>query len=249
MPEPELRPDGAALLLPESAPKRFVSYTQNGEDVTLYRALRGVERGFYVDGDTIEPVADSVTFTFYERGWRGTNLEPAPGAFDRLSAARPNDINMNVAAGDQDGITEFYLVEATAPNSQIPTYRVWEDLLLAADHRFVWFDGLNRFYVANDRSQLLASFVAPLNVFDNFVRHSEAVAQAQPTAPKSDLAELVAQLADLDACWIAESDLWQHERDTSLREWSAWQQERITWHKERSAGEQERQASEQRGEK
>ena len=77
----------------------------------LWRALRGVERGCYVDVGAAEPEADSVTCAFYQRGWRGVNIEPTRGAFERLSASRPDDINLNVAAGSRDGVTHLYLVD------------------------------------------------------------------------------------------------------------------------------------------
>lgn len=89
----------------------FVSYAQNFEDLMLWRALNRVGQGFYIDLGAAEPVEDSVTQAFYERGWRGINVEPTPGAFARLDAARPRDINLNVAAGDHDGEQAFYLVD------------------------------------------------------------------------------------------------------------------------------------------
>ena len=89
----------------------FVTYAQNFEDLMLWRALKTVGQGFYIDLGASEPTADSVTLAFYERGWRGINIEPAPGAFARLDAARPRDINLNVAISDHDGEQEFYLVD------------------------------------------------------------------------------------------------------------------------------------------
>ena len=89
----------------------FVTYAQNFEDLMLWRALNQIERGFYIDLGASEPVADSVTLAFYERGWCGLNIEPAPGAFSRLDAARPRDINLNIAVGDRDSEEEFYLID------------------------------------------------------------------------------------------------------------------------------------------
>lgn len=54
----------------------FISYAQNYEDVMLHRALKGVEKGFYIDVGANDPVQYSVTKAFYERGWRGINIEP-----------------------------------------------------------------------------------------------------------------------------------------------------------------------------
>ena len=64
----------------------FISYAQNYEDVTLYRALRGVARGFYIDVGANDPINDSVTCAFYQRGWRGINLEPSAQWHARLQA-------------------------------------------------------------------------------------------------------------------------------------------------------------------
>jgi FkbM family methyltransferase len=89
----------------------FVTYAQNFEDLMLWRALNQINQGFYIDLGASEPVDDSVTMAFYERGWHGINIEPAPGAFSRLQKARPRDINLNLAVGDRDGEQAFYLVD------------------------------------------------------------------------------------------------------------------------------------------
>ena len=63
------------------------------------------------------------------------------------------------------------LVEATRPMSTEESHAEWEPLLLAADYHFVWFDGLNRFYVSAERLAALAPhFRTPPNIFDDFVR-------------------------------------------------------------------------------
>ena len=46
------------------------------------------------------------------------------------------------------------LVEATAPNSQISTHAQWEDLILGSRYQFVYQDGLNRFYLAEEHAGL-----------------------------------------------------------------------------------------------
>src|SRR4051812_19442188 len=57
-------------------PMTFISYAQNYEDIMLFRALRHVADGFYVDVGANSPDEHSVTKAFYERGWRGINIEP-----------------------------------------------------------------------------------------------------------------------------------------------------------------------------
>ena len=56
----------------------FVSYAQNFEDIMLYRALKHVQSGFYIDIGAYDPVIHSVSLAFYERGWRGIHVEPNP---------------------------------------------------------------------------------------------------------------------------------------------------------------------------
>ncbi len=106
----------------------FVSHAQNFEDVMLRRALRGVEHGFYIDVGAAEPDADSVTLAFYERGWRGINIEPLPGPYGRLVAARPRDVNLNVAVGGSATEACLYVVGNENGLSTL-------DPALAAQHR------------------------------------------------------------------------------------------------------------------
>ncbi|UOV08193.1 FkbM family methyltransferase [Pseudoxanthomonas sp. F37] len=65
------------------------------------------------------------------------------------------------------------LVEATEPKSKVPAYEDWQDLLLGHGYHFVYADGLNRFYVADERIDLDGAFIHPPNVFDQFRRASE----------------------------------------------------------------------------
>jgi FkbM family methyltransferase len=86
----------------------FVSYAQNFEDVLLWRALNQVTDGFYIDVGANDPTDDSVTRAFYERGWRGINIEPEKKYFDRLVAQRSRDINLNIALGSAKGRRTLY---------------------------------------------------------------------------------------------------------------------------------------------
>jgi len=58
------------------------------------------------------------------------------------------------------------VIEATVPMSTEIRYQGAEDILLAARYEFVYFDGLNRFYVAAEHPELKAAFSSPPNVFD-----------------------------------------------------------------------------------
>lgn len=87
----------------------FVSYAQNFEDVMLWRALGNVKNGFYIDVGANDPVVDSVTKAFYERGWRGINIEPLHEHWIDLEVDRPEDINLECAVGERAGDLELWI--------------------------------------------------------------------------------------------------------------------------------------------
>jgi FkbM family methyltransferase len=221
----------------------FVSYAQNFEDVMLWRALKHIENGFYVDVGAQHPVIDSVSKAFYERGWRGIHIEPVPQYAELLRKDRPDETVLQIALADTEGTLELNLipdtglstfvdayaqrhrmevagehqriqvpvltlksaltslvgkdvhwlkidvegfeekvlkgwdsqalrpwiivVEATIPVSPETNYASWEPILTAARYQFVYFDGLNRFYVSNEHAELAEAFSCPPNIFDN----------------------------------------------------------------------------------
>jgi len=91
----------------------FISYAQNFEDVILNRALKDVKKGFYIDVGANDPVVDSVTKAFYDKGWRGINIEPVRCWFEKLEQDRLDDVNLQVAAGTRKGKATFYEVIGT----------------------------------------------------------------------------------------------------------------------------------------
>jgi FkbM family methyltransferase len=104
----------AAVALPLMTGSPLVSYAQNGEDVVLWRALGHVEGGVYVDVGAYDPVDDSVTKLFYDRGWRGLDVEPVARHADALRAARPRDVVAQVAVtGEDHGSTTLHEVADT----------------------------------------------------------------------------------------------------------------------------------------
>lgn len=231
----------------------FITYAQNAEDVMLWRALKDIRCGFYIDVGAQDPVVDSVTKAFYERGWHGINIEPVHHWYDKLVQDRPHDINLCVATSSQGGQMTLYevggtglstsspkfaqrhrqggwtvqertvpcktlevictehqvgtvhflkidcegaeeqtlagisleavrpwiiLVEATEPLMVKPTWRSWEHWLTDRGYKFIYFDGLNRFYLAEERLKLRTAFRTPPNPLDWTRRAVEMRAQA-----------------------------------------------------------------------
>ncbi len=221
----------------------FVSYAQNFEDVMLWRALKHVENGFYIDIGAQHPVVDSVSLAFYEHGWRGVHVEPTQQYSNLLRAARPDESVFQLAIGNQNKRLTFFefedtglstadaevarthqangfkcretlvpflsldallqqvgardihwlkvdveglekevleswesssslpwivVVESTRPRSQERTHQNWEFLLFGKGYSYVYFDGLNQFYISPDHPELARAFDSPPNVFDEF---------------------------------------------------------------------------------
>ncbi len=91
----------------------FISHAQNFEDVMLYRLFKDKKSGFYIDVGANHPVFESVTKSFYDRGWRGINIEPVPEFFTLLQQQRERDINLNIAVGDKESELEFFELQGS----------------------------------------------------------------------------------------------------------------------------------------
>ena len=266
----------------------FLTYAQNFEDVLLWRALKHVKNGFYIDVGANDPELHSVTRAFYDAGWWGINVEPMPSYRAEFERQRPRDINLSVAAGAADGeITLFdtpavngwastdaavaaahraegvdvvevtvplrtlnaicaehvrgdihflkidvegfegdvlrgidlqrwrpwiLVVEATLPNSRDTNHGAWEHLIVSQRYTFAYFDGLNRYYVADEHAELRAALSVQANVFDAFIpyhldrawKHAQALttaleqaeARAQSGVDNVQLQTLVASMND-----------------------------------------------------
>lgn len=101
---------------------RVASHAQLYEDVILYRPLRHVRQGFYIDVGAHDPVVDSVTKLFYDRGWSGINIEPVGSWFDRLAANRTRDINLHLAAGAASGEAELFEIPESGLSTVISAH-------------------------------------------------------------------------------------------------------------------------------
>jgi len=92
-------------------------YSQNFEDLYLYRFFCGVDKGFYIDVGAWHPTHYSVTAIFYEQGWRGINIEPVTEIFEILQEQRSDDINLCLAVvGSSDSTTVPMLVVGDNPS-------------------------------------------------------------------------------------------------------------------------------------
>jgi len=225
----------------------FISHAQNCEDVILWRALKEIESGFYVDVGAAWPTFHSVTKDFYDRGWHGINVEPNLRLLHELNLERPRDLNLGVVIGEAPGeaqinvmsnaglstvvesIAENHIglgfehtaikvpmttlaaiceehigagkpihflkvdvegfetaalrgndwtrfrpwivvVEAMEPMKQIENHQEWENIILEAKYSYVYTDGLNRYYLADEHKALTIRFQYPPNIFDDYMQ-------------------------------------------------------------------------------
>lgn len=94
--------------VPAPGPLPRVSFAQNQEDILLDRIFRDEPPGTFIDVGANHPSLDSNTHFFYLRGWRGVNLEPIPRQHGLFVSERPGDLNLAVAASEEDGELTFY---------------------------------------------------------------------------------------------------------------------------------------------
>jgi len=209
-----------------------LSYSQNLEDYHLWLAFAGQTSGMYIDVGAGHPIADNVSFWFYERGWQGIVVEPQSELVGLYQRLRPRDTVISGLVGRQCGEIDFHAVdrlhglstasqdiakivrafdvnyqtvrmpvttlaklckdhgvgsidflkidvegtegavlfggdwkrfrpkvvvaEAVTPTASEQSWQAWEPFLIAQGYRFVLFDTLNRFYVAQECPEIMA---------------------------------------------------------------------------------------------
>jgi FkbM family methyltransferase len=87
------------------------SFAQNFEDVMLERLFPG-EKGFYVDVGAWDPRRHSVTKHFYDKGWRGINIEPIEERITLFQKERDRDVNLQVAISSLEEPIRMWICEA-----------------------------------------------------------------------------------------------------------------------------------------
>jgi FkbM family methyltransferase len=64
--------------------------------------------GFYIDVGCYHPIRLSNTKLLYDKGWRGINIDISKKSIDLFKIARKKDINLNIAIGDKNEVSEAH---------------------------------------------------------------------------------------------------------------------------------------------
>lgn len=117
----------------------LITYAQYREDLTLLSILGDIDKGFYIDVGANYATIDSVTKLFYDRGWRGINIEPIREHYQELKSLRKRDINLNIALGskkekkiffeDKDKSGHSSFVQENTESTNSTSYEVEVDTL------------------------------------------------------------------------------------------------------------------------
>lgn len=82
------------------------------------------------------------------------------------------------------------ILEATLPGSPVQTHHEWEPLILNQGYQLACFDGVNRFYLAEELSHLLDRFALPPNVWDDFITIRQLELEVEVSRLKARVADI-----------------------------------------------------------
>jgi FkbM family methyltransferase len=102
-------------------PSYYSSHSQFGEDMILRSIFKDKKNGFYVDIGAHHPIYYSNTFHFYQKGWRGLNIDATPGSMKLFKYLRKKDINIEACLGSQNGEeVSFFVFDKSSLNTFDP---------------------------------------------------------------------------------------------------------------------------------
>jgi FkbM family methyltransferase len=85
----------------------YLSYSQMGEDRLIANLLPDLDRGFYVEVGSNEPIHFSNTFGFYCKGWRGITIDANEHLVEKHRQLRLKDIPVCAAVSNVESEVVF----------------------------------------------------------------------------------------------------------------------------------------------
>ena len=80
----------------------------DGEDIFIVEYFRKKKKGFYIDVGCYHPIHRNNTYLLHKNGWSGINIDIHQFSIDLFNFLRPNDINLNYAVSDLNGMVEMF---------------------------------------------------------------------------------------------------------------------------------------------
>ena len=169
----------------EPLPEYAEMIRQDRPDEKVYQVLIGAEAGekifYYIPETGLSTALNEYAekhrlegYTIEERKYPVITLAQL---FDETGDREIDWLKIDVEGMEDDVLAGWggnptrpwiILLESTEPNSTTSTWIQWQHRLEERGYRFVYFDGLNRFYIHAKKENLAARFKAPPNVFDKF---------------------------------------------------------------------------------
>ncbi|MGF6645844.1 FkbM family methyltransferase [Paraburkholderia sp. GAS82] len=142
---------------------------------------------FFEIEDTGLSTADKAQAEIHRNaGFKVTQTTMTPTRLDTLLATHNVEVihflKIDVEGSEDDVLRSIDLrtwrpwilvIEATIPMSAELADGVWQEYVEAALYEFVYFDGLNKYFVSNEKRELKQAFSIPPNVFDRYMTAGE----------------------------------------------------------------------------
>ncbi len=189
------------------------------EDLLVEAAITDSSGGSIVmhefEGTGLSTLIDAIGAKHLAAGIEGVDIEvPTRRLDDVLEAAGWGDSDIHFMSIDVEGAEDQVLrsvdltrwrpwilvVEATLPElmrdaagpiAPAPAYQEWEPLVLAAGYQYCFFDGLSRFYVADEKVDELGPKLSyPACILDNFTSLDHRRLAAERDSARHDVAAI-----------------------------------------------------------
>ncbi|MFC7552898.1 FkbM family methyltransferase [Pseudoroseomonas wenyumeiae] len=171
-------------------------------------AHAGIMRFMNIPGTGLSTTLENVAAKASERGWGvETRTVPALTLADICESTKVDEIHflkIDVEGGERAVLegADFQrfrpwvmVIEATQPLSTERNDHLWRDLVLNAGYEQAFFDGVNLYFVAAERRELIEKLAIPPNALDDFKPIAQHRAETEAAERAAALEQLTARLA------------------------------------------------------
>ena len=167
--------------------KNFERYRTRDVNICAAVGIDGAEIDFFI----LEGTTRSTSLHELASKYKSENRNGIHQKFETVSLTKLCELNkvqdidyvsIDVEGSEKDVLESFDLqkfqpkiivIESTYPETQTPSWHLWEDILTSQDYSCAYYDGLNRFYVHSNSAGLRKHLEIPPNYFDNFIKYND----------------------------------------------------------------------------